>query len=183
MPRSVSNPIPLTERDLSALICSLSSLIIHTEHDLSKAREQLSQQLTSIKCTTLASSKCSWSPQLLTVVPSTKGWRHQFGGRSWLFRLQLRGKLTVGPHLLVLLFCAIPLFNSPSLAYAIPSLHSCGKYLTLNFWLYNIYISENPNWMVYKSSLAFYSVFFFLFFFFFCLNNNGLSLLLLAACS
>ena len=37
-----------------------------------RPREQLSQQLTSIKCTTLAPTKCSCSLELLTVVPSTK---------------------------------------------------------------------------------------------------------------
>ncbi|KAJ5969413.1 hypothetical protein N7501_005661 [Penicillium viridicatum] len=39
---------------------------------LKRPREQLSQQLTSIKCTTLAPTKCSCSLELLTVVPSTK---------------------------------------------------------------------------------------------------------------
>ena len=114
MTRSLSNPVPLTERDLSALICSLSipSIpILLTERDLtaltcslsdlSRAGElsqQLSQQLTSIKCTTLASSNAVFDQPHLTVVPSTKGW---YGGRSWLFRLQQHS----GPHSLALLSC------------------------------------------------------------------------------
>jgi hypothetical protein len=178
MPRSLSNPIPLTERDLSALICSLSSLIILTEHDLSKAREQLSQQLTSIKCTTLASSKCSWSPELLTIVLSTKGWRHQFGGRSRLFRLHLGGKPTVGSHLLVLPFCGYATIQlAESLASTIPSQHGCGKYPTTNFWFYNSRnISKNPNWMVCKSNIvfdyAFFSFFSLFLFFYFYFNSS-----------
>jgi hypothetical protein len=75
-----------------------------TRSRLSIAREQPSQQLTSIKCSTLASSKYSWSLELLTIVPSTKGWRDQFGRRSWLLRPQRRGNLTVRPNLLDLLF-------------------------------------------------------------------------------
>ena len=157
--------------DLSALTSSLSTTwLLYKLKTLltgAKRREQLSQQLTSIKCTTLAPSKCSCSQGLLTVVPSTKGWRHQFGGRSWLFRLQLRGKLIVGLHSLVLLFCGyttIQLAESRILQYRLyivaeniqPSIF--GSIISRN-------ISENPNWVAYKSSLVFNSYFLILLYF------------------
>jgi hypothetical protein len=79
----------------------------------------------------------------LTVVPSTKGWRHQCGGRSWLFHLQLEGECTVGPSYWHYYSAAMPLFNSSSLASAIPSLHSCRKHPSISGFTVSSNISEN----------------------------------------
>ncbi|KUM63030.1 hypothetical protein ACN42_g4105 [Penicillium freii] len=49
--------------------------------------------------------------QHLTVVPSTKGWCYQFGGRSWLLCLYLEGKCTVWPHYWLYYSAPMPLFN------------------------------------------------------------------------
>jgi hypothetical protein len=97
--------------------------------------------------------------RLLTIVPSTKGWRHQFGGRSWLFRLQLRGKLIVGLHLLILLLCGyatIQLAESRILQYR---LYIVAEYIQPAHFGSTISrnISENPNWVVHKCSVVFYS--------------------------
>jgi hypothetical protein len=81
--------------------------------------------------------------QHLTVVPSTKGWRHQCGGRSWLFHLQLGGKCTAGPSYWHYYSAAMPLFNSSSLAPAIPSLHSCRKHPSISGFTVSSKISEN----------------------------------------
>jgi hypothetical protein len=48
-------------------------------HDLNKVGEQLIQQLSSTKYTTLAASKCSRSPNTLDRFPLNKRLRHQFG--------------------------------------------------------------------------------------------------------